>query len=356
VSRFSLLPLFGVFLTSSAFLHADSHPSWWTYASPEATALVGIQWDSLRHSIFADGIASELAPGGDLRFPDLACLRDSRQIVVSSPALLAMVTGNFPMTRVREQAERIGFKPVNYKGVPVWYPADKETLGVAFMSDNLLLLGSRRTLESALDRSASEAPKHYSPLLARASRFAQNADLWVVASQLPDPLASLFLPIDVDARGFEGLISMRSGMYVSAVIDAESDKRAVELANRLRGSTASLPGVFQSIKVEPEKSNVTISLEVNREQLAASLYGSKTPAPVAARPTPAVQPAVVAAVREAVPSPPATTVAKAEPKPESSTPVAAAPAPVPEGPQVVRILGLDDGPREIVLPPVKKQQ
>jgi hypothetical protein len=33
----------------------------------------------------------------------------------------------------------------------------------------------------------------------------------------------------------------------------------------------------------------------------------------------------------------------------------AAVPPKPEAPQIIRILGLDEGPREIVLPPVRKQ-
>src|SRR5436190_1775756 len=53
---------------------AESHPAWWRYASPEATALVGIHWENLRSSPFAEAIADELTGEGGLGFPQLECL------------------------------------------------------------------------------------------------------------------------------------------------------------------------------------------------------------------------------------------------------------------------------------------
>ena len=53
---------------------AESHPSWWRYASPEATALVGIRWEHLRSSPFAGAITGELSGEDGLGVPDLYCL------------------------------------------------------------------------------------------------------------------------------------------------------------------------------------------------------------------------------------------------------------------------------------------
>src|SRR5450755_4605980 len=91
-------------LSSMGTSSAESHPAWWRYASPEATALVGIQWEHVRSSPFADAIT------GDLSVPDLDCLKEARQILISSPALLAMAAGNFPAATFREQATRKGLK------------------------------------------------------------------------------------------------------------------------------------------------------------------------------------------------------------------------------------------------------
>src|SRR5258706_4693046 len=74
----------------------QSHPSWWNYVPPYATALVGIQWEQVRNSIFAGAIGVELSSGGSLGFPDPPCLKDARQILISYPEVLAIPTRSFP--------------------------------------------------------------------------------------------------------------------------------------------------------------------------------------------------------------------------------------------------------------------
>ena len=61
-----------------------------------------------------------------------------------------------------------------------------------------MLVGARKTLQAAIDRSLMETGRTYSALLPRAARFSQTGDLWVVAVKLPDPLASLFVPLDAE--------------------------------------------------------------------------------------------------------------------------------------------------------------
>jgi len=322
---------------------AESHPAWWTYASPEATALVGIRWEALRLSPFAAAISSELAEGGSLRFPDLACLRDAQQFIISSPALLAMVTGNFPAALLREQAMQASMKATTYRGVSLWIHPSKDTLSVAVVGEGLLLVASRRSLEAAIDRtdpeSARPANRRYSPLLARAARFSQNADLWVIATHLPDPLASLFVPIDAEAKSFEGSLSLREGLHLEAVLDAGSADDATGVAAELRKSIPSLPAIARGLQVAAAESSVVLALDVSREQLAAAWRDA---------PVVVVAPPVVAAAPPVVPAP---IVAATEiPPPRVPDP------PKPEAPQIIRIIGLDEGPREIILPPVKKQQ
>jgi hypothetical protein len=132
---------------------AESHPAWWRYASPEATALVGIQWERLRSSPFAGAISGELSGDDGLGFPDLDCLKQARQIVISSPALLAMAAGNYPATTFREQAALKGLKRTLYREVEIWVTPGKETLSIALMNDQLVLLGRVKNLQDAIDRS-----------------------------------------------------------------------------------------------------------------------------------------------------------------------------------------------------------
>jgi hypothetical protein len=298
-------------LFSIGGVSAESHPAWWRYASPEATALVGIQWDHLRSSPFAEAISGELHADGGLGFPDLDCLKNARQILISSPVLLAMATGDFPTAAFQNQAGVKGLKRAIYHEVEIWVTPGKETLSVARMSDRLVLLGHFKDLQDAIDRSlAEEADRKYSPLLARAARYAQD-DLWVVAAGLPDPLANRFLPIDTEAEGFEGGVTLDAGLKLKATFLASSEEGANQLVETVKQTLISMPLATGGIEVRVDQNNVTLSMAVTEQQLLAGL---KTTTPVVADAAPKAEPVVAAK---------------------------------PAAPQVIRIYGLDEGTREI---------
>jgi len=314
------------FLFAAGLAMADSHPSWWGFASPDATALVGIRWETLNGSAFAEPLQSEFT--GSLGFPDLAILRDARQILISAPATIVMLAGNFPVGTLRDQAVAKALKPASYRGVAMWITPGKDTLSIAQVSEQLLLLGSRKTLEAAIDRNQAETgtSRRYSPLLARGARWA-NEDVWVVATRLPDPLANLFIPLEAEARGFDGGVLLGNGVKLEASLDAGSEDAAAGIADTLRQSLPGLPQVARGMKIVAEADHVLLTLDASRDALIADL-----------RPQ---GPTVATAV-----APPASTPAVEPSKP-------ADPSPTPAGPQVIRIYGLDEGVREIVLPPAK---
>jgi len=307
-------------LFSIAAASAESHPAWWRYASPEATALVGIQWEHLRSSPFAEAISGELSGDDGFGFPDLDCLKDARQIVISSPALLAMAAGNFSSATLRDQATRKGLKRALYREVEIWVTPGKGTLSIARMNDQLVLLGLLKNLQDAIDRTLrDDANRNFSPLLARAARYSRD-DLWVVAARLPDDLAGRFLPLDADAEGFEGGVSLDNGLKLKAVFNSSSEDAADKLVETLKGMLISMPLGTRGIEVRIDQNDVTLSMAVTAEQLRAGLKTTPVVAKAEPKPTP-----------------------KSEPKPEP-----AAPKP-PPAPQVIRIYGLDEGTREIVM-------
>ena len=316
---------------------AESHPSWWAYASPEATALVGIQWDNLRHSPLAAAIEAEISPSGALGFPDLDCLRHAREIVISSPALLAAEEGSFPASTVDNQAQRLGLHRLVYRGVTLWLPQQADRLGVAQISEQLILLGAQKTLEAAVDGGLSEAGRRYSPLLSRAARFSQTGDLWVVAAKLPDPLASRFVPLDADASEFSGQVSVREGLAVEASFDAGSEEAAAEFQRRLRERAPSFPAAARGLEAATNQSRVTMALRVSSEGLRAALDSAIAPAHL---------PAQAAGIEIA-----AATEGFAEPA-QLPSPVIFEVTHVEETqPRIIRIFNLDEGTRETVLPP-----
>ena len=295
-------------LATAEITAGQSHPSWWNYVPPDATALVGIQWEQLKNSIFADAVGAELSSGGSLGFPELPCLKEARQVLISYPELLAIATRVFPAAATREQAVRIGLKPATYRGVDLWIAPNK-SLSIAHFSDTQLLVGQRKTLEEAIAGSLTDSIRSYSPLLARGARLSQDWDLWITTSRMPDPLASVFVPLDVAANAFEGGVIARDSLQLGASYQMGSTQQAVAAAERLRDAIPSFPWVAQGLQVEVDSDAVLLTLYVGPEQLAASL------------------------------------------RPPDPLPQAPPPEPVAAGPRVVRIYGLDEGLRETVVSP-----
>ncbi len=335
------LPL--AFLASAIFAMAQSHPTWWTNASPEATALVGIDWQTVRASPFADPIEAEL--WGDLGFPALPCLHNARQILVSSPALLALASGNFPAATVRDQAARKQMKAMTYRGIDMWFAAEKGVLSLARISDQLLMIGEPQTLQTAVDRTMTDS-KNYSPLLARAAQFA-GKDLWVVSSRLPDDLASRFVPLDMEAQSFEGSLSVRNGLELDAGLAVGSEQQATASAEKLKQSIPTLPGIARGLEVSTEDGWVLLTLSANKEHVVAALRAPE-PAPAPAAPVETIKVETPKQVERVAVALPAMPVEKPVEKPAEK-----AADKVPGKPEVIRIVGLDEGPREIVLPAVK---
>ena len=333
LGRLSLLVL------TANILPAQSHPGWWKYASPEATALVGIDWHSLRASPFADAVREELGTNG-LGLPTLECLDQAAQILISSPALLVVASGSFPSEILGSQATAEGFRATSYKNVNLWIAPQPTALSIALMSPQIVLLGSRKILAEAIDRAADLATqdgetaraskRKYSPLLARAAQFAHNTDLWVVSSRLPDPLASRFVPLEVDAHGFEGWVSVQNGLRLEAALAASSSEEALVLAEHLRAYFAGLTSLAHGVELRVDGDQIGLSLTTSAEQFNASLKNA--PAPVA---RPLEVAATPSAQLQAPPQTPAPSVMEEQKLKQ---------------PQVIRIVGLDEGPVVIPFP------
>jgi hypothetical protein len=336
-------------LAGAVFAAAQSHPSWWTYASPNATALVGIDWQMVRASPFADPIEAEL--WGDLGFPDLPCLHHARQVLISSPELLALVSGNFSASAMGDQAAKKGLKAMTYRGVDMWFSQEKGVLSVARMNDQLAMIGDAKTIEMAIDRGMTDS-KNYSPLLARAAKFAQK-NLWVVSSELPDDLASRFVPLDITARGFDGSLSVRNGLELEAALSAASEQDAAASADKLRQAIPTFPAIVRGLEVTVEDDSVLLSLTATREQVEAALRG---PDPVAP-PVETIRVETPGHVEQVTVEKPEA-VEKIDTIPEKSIDKAVE-KPVEklvEKPQIIRIVGLEEGPREIILPAAKPEK
>ena len=188
-----------------------------TDVSPDATALVGIRLETVKNSVFADAITAELSGAGSLNLPDLTCLRRASQILIAAPPLMEVASGNFTAVAIRSELARKNWKEFTYRGVTLWKKTDPKTMGLALMDDRTVVVGPMDTLQDVIDRSQADT-RVVSPLLERAARFSATGDLWVVASQLPDPLGSVFVPIETEAVNFDGELRLAAGIGLGCVL------------------------------------------------------------------------------------------------------------------------------------------
>jgi hypothetical protein len=287
----------------------ESYPRAWNYIPPDSSAIVGIEWQQLRESFLADALGAELSGSGRLGFPDLACLRDSREILLAGPDLLGVASGSFPAAAVGAQATALGMRSADYDGVRMWIAPATRGRSLAQVSDTLLLLGYRDTLEAAIDRSLLTAERQSSPLLARGAHLAATYDLWIAAAALPDPLVSVFIPVELESGDFDGGVSVRRGLMLDARYDMATPEDAETSADYFREAVPGFHALLRGMNVIEDGNSVRLKLQVAPQELAEHL-----------RPP---EPAKAAAVEAKAP---------------------------PAKPQSVRIVGLDDGPREFPLP------
>lgn len=322
----------------AGFMTGQSSPTWWKYVPPEASAVVGIQWKQLRTTMFAGPIGAELAPGGMLGFPDLEILQTAEQILIGSPRLLAIEYGTFSHDKLRDQATKKSFTRRMLKSAELWVSPEADSLSIAYVSEKILLVGSAATLESEIARVADPKSRSYSPLLARGARYIKE-DLWVVASKLPDPLASTFVPFDWEATAFEGSVSVWEGLHAVAAVERSSPMRAMDLADSIATTLASRPAMAEGTEVTTHERSVMIRMDLDEEHLAASMNSAEAPSALASAesihaPEPAVANSAPAPSVPAKTFVPATAAKPAAPSPVAIVPPAVKVTPAPAAPVV----------------------
>lgn len=304
--------------------------------------------------MFASAIAAEMAPGGSFGFPNLEIVRNPDQVLIGGPELLAVEYGTFPVAKLRAQATEQGMKRSTFRSVELWVSPEADAHSVAYLNQNLLLVGSVDALQEAIARVSDPKNRAYSALLGRAARYSKE-DLWVVASALPDALASQFVPFEIEANGFEGSVSSWNGLHAVASIERQTPMKALDFADSLAESLASRPAMSEGTEISTKERAVLIRMDLNEEQLASSL---RKPAVATA-----LTVAVATPVHPFVPVPAQAKPVAAEtpsmanvniPELELSAPAAVGVPPIqlptaPARPRTVKILGLDNGPREIPL-------
>ncbi|HEX5228548.1 MAG TPA: hypothetical protein VFW44_12590 [Bryobacteraceae bacterium] len=338
----------------------ESYPALWRFVGPDAKVLIGIDWARVRQSPAGAMIREKWIPQNKLAgFPALGLLDSVERILVSSggndapgddaedaansgemPILIA-IQGHFEAARVRELFEHAGAKRQAYESFQVYRPQSKQNGGMAFVffDPQTILYGQAPAVFAALDRNRYAAPPE-SPaagsMAARAAALEAKYEIWAMldAGEVlsDDGIANLFgaEAFGESAHGFEAGLNLHAGLDADFIVHFTSEEvakrmtadisRAVAMAAKDKTVDTQAQNVARKLKFSVDGSAARISLRLNEQEfertaevLTGTGLGGKQMA------------------------------AKAELNPGPAPAAAVAPS----GPQVIRIEGLDEGPREI---------
>jgi hypothetical protein len=354
----------------SPSVHPDA--ALWRFVHPNAKALVSINWQRIRQSSEGAMIRDKLLNTFPIAaIPGLELLDTIDRVVLSlsgdetptdtdveaapTPLLVAL-RGHFDAARLRQLFKRLGGKAQAYNSFQVYRPQGKDAKNLAYVlfDAGTILFGDAPSLFAALERNrfAPPAPEPGS-IIARAAEMDASYELsWVMNADgmlSSHQLADLFRGDEwaQDAQAFEVGVNLHSGMTADVTVRFASeaaakgvvaeltrltdvvlqekvlqDKVSKDRVSKDRKADLQMQDIVRKLKFSSDGSAAKISLRLTSRELEASVE------------------AFAASGGDFAP------VASASP----ATAPEAVPAPAPSKPGVIRIEGLDEGPREIPYP------
>jgi hypothetical protein len=340
----------------------QSAPASWRFVYPNAKALIGINWQRIRQSPAGAMIRDKWLNGsGAAAIPGIEFLNNIDRVVVSSPGnqtnedtgdgtavepaeapLLIAVEGHFDAAKVRRLFTRLGTKPQAYDSYQVYRPQGEDAKDMAYVlfDSGTIVFGDAPALFAALDRSRFPAPQaEPGSIIARGAELDATYDAWLVSASLDilsnDWLGGLFREDQwaADAQGVEAGVQLRSGLAADVTLRFASEAAAKQMAVEMTRLTAvaakdkddpRMRDIARNLGFSSAGPTAKITLRLSPQELEESAQALAVAHPLA-MPTPALA--------------------------ASTAPATVAPATVaPTKPGVIRIEGLDDGPREIPYP------
>jgi hypothetical protein len=336
----------------------QTDPALWRFVYPNAKALISINWQRIRQSPAVTTLREKLLSGGlTPSIPGIELLDSVDRILISSPGspksesdsveplqppVLIAIHGHFDGSKVRKFFVQIGAKPQAYNSFQIYRPQKQGPKNMAWVlfDPETILLGDPPSLFATLDRNQFGPPvSEAGSMVARAAEMEAAYEFWLVMN-VPemasnDRLAAIFPGAELvaDAQAFEAGINLRSGLTADITVrfgSEDSAKRVVTELTKLiaaaakdKGAEAQVRDIAKKLKFVSEGPAAKISLRLTPQELEKSAQAfaeGRKQSMAAARNTGGFrnsQPVVIQA---------------------------------PSKPGVIRIEGLDGGPREIPYP------
>ncbi len=335
-----LLRFSAIFALAAVAGWADYYPSSWKYTDPDAKRLIGVDWREVGKSGYADAVGLQFTKPGPFPLPALDFLSGAVYVLATSDPgpPLVIVTGEFDLGMLRKKAAQAGLKAERYRTVETFLTSRDDILGLAVVTDRVILFGGRNALHAAIERGQSTQEPTYNPLLANGSRLTESSDFWLISARGADAFVNEFLPLDgvrADVAAMQASFSIRHGLEAHAMMTTYSSGDAEKSADTLRTQFAAFASRGGAVTVTTD--NTMVRLELSMKDSAS---------PAIALVDPAVLPGGTIVVNHGkgtenvtVAATPITMEARVKPAEKA-----------PEK-QVIRIYGLDEGTREIPAPP-----
>jgi hypothetical protein len=346
---------------------APPDPTRWRFVYPNAKAVVSIDWAQIRQSPAGAMIREKFLTSGVMpAIPGIELMNDIDRVLISSPgknsdddspdsSILIAIQGHFDAAQVRQLFARFGAKPQSYNSFQVYRPqakkgnaGDAKDMAFVMFDSQTILFGDAPSVFSALDRSQfSSSPVQDGSLIARVKDLDANYELWVIMDAAEvmsnDRLADLFHGGDwaSQSQGFEAGLKLRAGLAAEIILRFSSDAaakhvteeltRMLGLAAKDKSSNAQMQAIAKKLKFNVDGSAAKISLRLTEQDLEKSAQAFAAGLKAGERSAGNANPRALAS---------------AAPVPAKLTP---------SNPEVIRIEGLDDGPREIPYHPDPSQ-
>ena len=323
----------------------------WRFIPPDSTEGLSVDWGRIRASHIIKLLREKWMDGAPVPGAEFLDSVDDRFLISSTgknsndpdaeTGLLVVVSGHFDLARVRTVLAQYRLKPQQYNSFQVYRPQGKDPKDWAFVlfDSRTILMGDTRSIFACLDRAAFPAaePLAGSPV-ARAADMDANYDVWAIVDTPgafgADRLTAFLRGSDQDteSQGLEFGLSLRDGLALDYTMMLGSNADAKQMAGELS----------RIIKLAVKDKLGEPALVDLEKKMKFTAQGSLAKLTVRLTPQELEKNARIFAASHQTPVQPAAGLAQVRPvvKPQP------APAPPPEK-QVIRIEGLDSGPREI---------
>ena len=343
---------------------AQTDAGLWRFVHPNAKALIGIDVQHMRTSRVVEEMSSQLRAmplpmGLPFDVPGMDLIRSIDRVVISSPGrdnahpdeeppILIAISGHFEPGKLTQMFLKSGARKQVFDSVTIYRPQDQtnKDFGFAVLNSQTMLIGDAKSLYTIIDR-VDKGESKPPAIVERARDMDVAFDFWAILLTTPAAMESERLPFsDLTGKlnGFEAGISVRDGLTVDVNLSALTEKAAKDMAAELtkvlhlsakdHENHPELAGLDKKVKIRVDHADVHFALHLEAREVARM---AKVMEDAHAR-----RQALTAQAPQTGPAIPLQTRATAQAASQAKPA-----APPPQQRQVIRIEGLDGGPREI---------